>query len=301
MSEKIKIWLAFGIACLVWGSTWLAIKIGLASMPPFLGAGIRFFIASLILFAIIKMKNIEIPVTADARRLYAVLVIFSFTIPFAFVYWAEQYIPTGLASILFATYTFCAAIFSQFMLKDEPLNVWKVSGIVIGFVGLVIIFFGDIHINNPQAVLAMILIVANAIMQAYALVLTRKIGKPFSPYALNWVGMFFGGIALLGLSLVFESHDRVVLNAASIGSILYLSTIGSVLVFVAYYWLIKRVEAVYLSLVSFITPIVAVLLGAIVLDEVLGLNVFMGAAFVLAGLLVANGKRLFGRVSAIPQ
>lgn len=298
MTEKVKIWLAFVISCLVWGSTWLAIKIGLTSMPPFLGAGIRFFLASIILFIIIKVKKIEIPMTPDARRLYLVLVVFSFTIPFAFVYWAEQYIPTGLASILFATYTFCAAIFSQFMLKDEPLNIWKISGITVGFAGLVIIFFGDIHIDNPQAFLAMILIVANAVMQAYALVLTKKIGQPFSPYALNWVGMFYGGIALIGLSLLFESHDRIALDAASVGSILYLSTIGSVLVFVAYYWLIKRVEAVYLSLVSFITPIVAVILGAIVLDEVLGVNVFVGATFVLAGLLIANGKRLFGRVRA---
>jgi putative membrane protein PagO len=98
-SERIKIILAFATACFVWGSTWLAIKIGLTSVPPFLGAGLRFFIAALILYVILKARGIDIPMSADAKKIYIVLTVLSFTIPFAFVYWAEQYIPTGLASV----------------------------------------------------------------------------------------------------------------------------------------------------------------------------------------------------------
>ena len=297
MSEQIKIWLAFTTACLVWGSTWLAIKIGLTSVPPFLGAGLRFFIASIILYFIVKARRIEIPMTADAKRVYVVLIVLSYTIPFAFVYWAEQYIPTGLASILFAGHPFWVAICSQIMLKDEPLNMFKVSGIVLGFIGLLVIFAGDVHIADSRALVAMLMILANAIMQAYSLVLVKKIGQPISPFAFNAVSMFYSGIALIGLSFMVESHDAIVWDTASVGSILYLATVGSVVVFAAYFWLLKRVEAVYLSLISFITPIVAVVLGAIVLGEKLDPNVFVGASFVLVGLLIANGKYFYGRIS----
>ena len=296
-SERIKIILAFATACFVWGSTWLAIKIGLTSVPPFLGAGLRFFVAAIILYFIIKARRIEIPMTADAKKVYWVLSVLSFTIPFAFVYWAEQYIPSGLASILFAGYPFFVAICSQIMLRDERLNAFKASGIVLGFTGLVIIFAADVHIDNTRAFVAMLMILANSIMQAYSLVLVKKIGQPISPFAFNFVGMFWSGLALIAMSFAFESHAAIVWDAASIGSILYLATVGSVLVFVAYFWLLKRVEALYLSLISFITPIVAVILGAIVLEEKLEPNVFLGASCVLAGLLLANGKYFYRRVN----
>lgn len=295
--ERIKIFLAFATSCLVWGSTWLAIKLGLSGMPPLLGAGLRFLLASVILFGIVKVWRIPVPMTSDAKKIYATLAILSFTIPFAFVYWAEQYIPTGLASILFACYPFWVALFSYFMLKNEPLNVFKISGIVLAFTGMVVIFSGDVHIADTRAFIAMILMVTNTILQAYSLVLVKKIGQPINPFAFNFVGMMVSSILLIGASVMLESHDGIVWNTATVGSILYLGIVGSVIVFAAYFWLLKRVEAVYLSLVSFINPIVAVLLGAIVLGEKLDPNVFLGASFVLLGLLVANGRALYARVS----
>ena len=135
-SERLRIWLAFLTSCLVWGSTWLAIKIGLDGVPPLLGAGLRFLFASAILYAIVRLTHTRIPRTPDAKRVYAVLAILSYTIPFAFVYWSEQYIPTGLARILFAAFPFWVGIFSHFMLEREPLNRFKVAGIAIGFAGM---------------------------------------------------------------------------------------------------------------------------------------------------------------------
>lgn len=296
-TDRFRIWLAFATACMVWGSTWLAIKIGLDGVPPFLGAGIRFLVASAILFLIITFGDIDVPTTAEAKRVYSVLAVFSYTIPFAFVYWSEQYIPTGLASILFAAFPFWVGIFSHRMLEHERLNSFKVAGMLLGFAGIVMIFAGDVRLDHPHAFIAMLMMLVSPIMQAYCLVLVKKFAQSISPFAFTFVGMFISGIVLLLLSAVFE-HDAVVLwNPAAIGSILYLATIGSVVVFVTYYWLLKRVQAVYLSLISFITPIIAILLGAWVLDERLQTNVFVGAAFVLVGLLVANGKYVYGKVT----
>ncbi len=294
---RFKIYLAFATACLVWGSTWLAIKVGLTSMPPLLGAGLRFVIASVILFFIVRAKGIEVPMTMDAKKMYGVLIFLSYSIPFAFIYWAEQHIPSGLASILFAAYPFWVGIFSHVMLKDEPLNVLKIAGVGLAFIGLIIIFAGDVQIADTRTIIGMFMVIATTIMQAYSLVLVKKVGHSISPFAFNLVGMSASSVILIAMSFLLESYESVVWDTASVGSILYLGTVGSVIVFVAYFWLLKRVQAVYLSLVSFITPIVAVVLGAVVLGEILDPNVFVGAAFVLVGLLVANGKQFYGRIS----
>ncbi len=296
-SERIRIYIAFATACLVWGSTWLAIKVGLTGMPPLLGAGLRFVIASLILFFIVRARGIEIPMTMEAKKMYGVLIFMSYSIPFAFIYWAEQYISSGLASILFAAYPFWVGIFSHAMLKDEPLNAFKIAGIGLAFAGLFIIFAGDVQIADMRTIIGMFMVIATTIMQAYSLVLVKKVGHSISPFAFNLVGMSASAVVLIGMSFLLESHESIVWDTASVGSILYLGTVGSVVVFVAYFWLLKRVQAVYLSLVSFITPIVAVVLGSLVLDETLDSNVFIGAACVLVGLLVANGKQFHGRIS----
>jgi drug/metabolite transporter (DMT)-like permease len=135
-------------------------------------------------------------------------------------------------------------------------------------------------------------------MQAFSLVMIKKYAQPVSPIALNFVGMSIAGLLLLAGGLIFEPIAGITWDAAAIGSILYLAVVGSVIAFVTYYWLLKRVEAVYLSLVSFINPIIAVVLGAIVLGETLAASVFAGAAFVFVGILIANGRQLYGRVVA---
>jgi drug/metabolite transporter (DMT)-like permease len=298
-SERTRIWLSYLTACLVWGSTWLAIKVGLRGVPPLLGAGLRFLLASAILYAVIKVARITIPRTPEAKHIYAVLAVLSYTIPFAFVYWSEQFIPTGLASILFAAFPFWVGIFSHIMLAHERLTIFKVSGIIIGFAGIVIIFAHDLRMNDSHAFVAMLMMLASPIMQAYCLVLVKKYGQPISPFAFTCVGMFFSSILLLILSVVLEAYDAIVWNAETVGSILYLATVGSVVVFVVYYWLLKRVQALYLSLISFITPIIAVVLGAVVLNEKLHPRVYIGASLVLVGLLVANGRYFLGRMSEV--
>jgi drug/metabolite transporter (DMT)-like permease len=113
---------------------------------------------------------------------------------------------------------------------------------------------------------------------------------------MNFVGMAMGGLLLLLLSVTLESGTPAVWSASGAASLLYLSLVGSVLTFVTYYWLLKRIEAVYLSLSSFINPLVAVAIGAVVLGERLPSSVFTGAALVLLGMIIANGKALYAKV-----
>jgi drug/metabolite transporter (DMT)-like permease len=294
--ERIRIWLGFFVVSTVWGSTWLAIKIGLESVPPFLGAGLRFVIACALLWLIIRWRKLPIPFTSDAKKVYLSMGLLTCTAPFALVYWGQQFIPSALGSILFAAFPFWVAFFSHFMLTDERLDRYGLTGIIVGFLGVVIIFWGDFQLSDSRAILGMSAILLAVVVQALSLVQVKKWGHSVDPIVTNFVGMAIGMVALLSLGWVLESGQAIVWNTASVLSILYLSIVGTVLAFVTYFWLLKRIDAVYLSLTAFINPIVAVVLGALVLGERLGTTVFLGAFFVLSGILLANWKGLAAKL-----
>jgi drug/metabolite transporter (DMT)-like permease len=297
-NNRLLIWLGFLIISTVWGSTWLAIKIGLRTMPPFYAAGFRFVVASAVLYGLLRIRKLPIPFTPDARRVYATLGLLSFAVPFALAYWGQQFIPSGLGSILFCAFPLWVAVFSHLFLANERLDLFKAVGTLLGFIGILVVFSRDLSLPNSSAIPGMVAILLGATMQAYSLIVTKKHGHDISPITMTFVGMVIGAVVLLLLGVLFESSSAIVWSGEAIGSILYLAIIGSVLTFVSYYWLLKRIDAVYLSLTSFINPIIAVLLGALVLDERLASTVFAGAMLVLIGILVTNGKALYGKIRA---
>ena len=288
MSERFRIYLSYFFICTIWGSTWLVIKIGLESVTPLLAAGLRFVVASSILFALLKIRGITIPKSREARRLYVIIALISFSIPFGLIYWGEGFIPSGLTSILFALYPFAVALFSFLFLPSEKITKWKIAGIIIGFFGVVIIFFNDIGIHSSNALPGMAAVVASALLQALSVIVIKKFGHGIHPFALTFVPMAYSAAILLTASLVFEDFTTIKFTWRSWCSIFYLGIFGSVVAFVSYFWLLKRVEAVFLSLTSFITPIIAVVLGIVILGEKFSNQVFIGAAVVLIGIAVAN-------------
>lgn len=291
-TEKVRIIAGFIIISIIWGSTWLAIKIGLESVPPFYAVAIRFTVAATILALIIRLRGEKVPFDRNALTLYLTLAVLSFSFPFALVYWGEQYIPSSLASILFAAYPFVVATGSHFFLPSEQLNPFKVIGILLGFLGVLVIFWADIHIGEASE-WGMVAILLSTLMQGTSLVIVKRLNKTITPTSLSLGGMIFGIVIMYALALAFEDFSSVHFDGKGIGSILYLGTFGTVITFVVYYWLLKRVEAVYLSLVSLVTPVLAVILGTLWLHESLSPRVFMGASLVLAGILVTNGRELF--------
>ena len=295
-TERMMIWIAFAIISTVWGTTWLAIRIGLETVPPFLSAGIRCLAAAVILYGIVRLRGDAVPMTASAWKVYLSLGVLTIGVPFALIYWGQQYIPTGLSSILFGSFPFCVAVLSHLMLRDEPMTLSKGLAIALGFAGVVIIYSAETAIADPRAFLGMSAVLVSVFLQALALVLIKKHGEPVSPLSMNFVGMAMGGTMVLLLSVAVEGDRTVVWTTPAMASLVYLTIVGSVVTFVAYYWLLKKIDAVYVSLSSFINPIVAVVLGAVALGERLPGSVFTGAAFVMAGLLVANGKGLYVRI-----
>ncbi len=294
--ERFLVWLSFVIVSTVWGSTWLAIKIGLETIPPFFSVIVRFIVAEVILGAIILWRKERIPWTRNAVRTYLSMGVLTFTMPFALVYWGQQFIPSALGSILWGTFPFCVAGVSRLWGPGKRLDRYTMLGILLGFLGVVIIFGGDLRVSDPRALWGMSAILASVILQAVSLVQVQEWGEGVSPVAMNFIGMLMGLVALFVLGLSVEGIPSVVWTLPAVLSVLYLAVFGSVIAFIAYYWLLKRIDAVYLSLTSFINPVVGVVLGAVVLHEALRVSLLTGALLVLTGILLANWKNLSARL-----
>ena len=288
---KPKIILGFVIISIIWGSTWLAIKIGLESVPPFYAVAIRFTVAAFVLGIVTLIRKEKLPFHQKAIKLYVALAVLSFSFPFALVYWGEQYIPSGLASILFAAYPFVVATGSHFFLPNEPLNPYKIVGIVLGFLGVLVIFWADIQIGEAKE-WGMIAILLSTLMQGTSLIVVKRLHTNISATSMTLGGMLFGIVIMYLVAFAFEDFSSVHFDGKGIGTILYLGTLGSVVTFVVYYWLLKHVEAVYLSLVSLVTPVLAVVLGTLWFQESLSPRVFTGAGLVLLGIVIANAREL---------
>ncbi len=296
LSKRLLVVLGFAVVSTVWGSTWLGIKLSLEYLPPFFSAGVRFVVASVLLYGIIRLRGLRITFSREAMITYAAIGVLSFSFPFALVYWGEQFIPSSLGSILFGGFPFTVGLCMHFFSDDERLDAYKIAGTIIGFVGIVIIFAPGLSWTGTEGMLGMGAVVLSMVLQAYSLVPIKKHGTHISPVVMNFVGMSMCSVFLLLLSLIFERNVPSTWNAVAVGSVLYLAVFGSVVAFVTYYWLLKHLEAVYLSLSSFINPIIAVILGAVVLGERLAPTVAVGAILVLAGILATNGKAIMLKI-----
>ena len=284
----VKIALAYAAISFIWGSTWIAIRYGLESLTPIFSAGARFSLASIFIYTLMRIKRISLQTDKVAIRLYLLMSFFSFVIPFGLVYWAQQFIPSGMAAVLFAVYPFWIVIFSHIRIPSDFIGFFKIFGTVLGFTGIVIIFSDSFAGDISNYLIGMFAVVLSGIMQAWIAVSIKKFGHHLHPLSMNFIPMVIAGISMLVIAFFTEDLSTLNFNQNAYLSILYLAFFGSVITFTSFYWLIKHVNLVILSLVAFITPIVALVLGYFFYDEVLSTRHFIGAALVLTGVFWAN-------------
>lgn len=277
--------------CLIWGSTWLVIRLGMESLTPFISAGVRFTIASSVILLVMKIRKIPLIVDGSAIKIYLVGGFFSFLIPFGLVYWGQQYISSGLASVLFAVYPFSVAVVAHFTLSDEKLKKTKIAGMLIGFIGIIVIFSDSFAIRfNVMEFLGMAAVVGSGIIQSFVVVLIKKEGKHLNPFSMNLVPMAIAAIGFLGAGLILEDVGRNRFDLIGVSSVVYLGIFGSIVTFTTYYWLLKKVSVLLMSLIAFITPIIALILGWLVYNEKLTVFHLIGSILVLTGLLISQAE-----------
>ena len=276
------VWL---VLCGIWGSTWLFIKLGLADLPPFTFASIRFIIASAIVFSIIRIRGIELPRARSDWLLLAVTGILSFGFNYGLVFWGEQYITSGLAALLQATTPAFGLVFAHFNLPGERLSWTRIGGVVLGVCGVAVVFSNQLAVAGRQALAGCVALLLSSIFVAYSNVLVKKHGKKLNPAIMTAGQMLFGLLLLLAASVTLEGNPlRYHWTAMAVIALLYLAVVGSVIAFLLYYWLILNMDVTKSMLIALVTPVVAVILGMIVLNEEFGWRTLAGGAMIMLGI-----------------
>ncbi len=283
---------ALAAVTLIWGSTWAAIRIGLGGIPPFAGVALRFAVAALVLLGVARALGVRLGTSRREVGLWLVNGLITFVFSYGAVYWAEQRVPSGLTSVLFATFPLFVAVLAHLFLPGDRLRPLSVLGVVAGFAGVAVIFSEDLAaVGAPGASGAAGLLLVASFAAAVANVAVKRWGEGIHPVALIAVPMGLAAV-LMGLaSFLFEGGRPLVLDAASVGTVLYLAVIGSVVTFWLYFWLLQRMRATRLALVNYLSPLFAVVLGASLFGEELTARIVVGAALVIAGVAVTSSSR----------
>jgi drug/metabolite transporter (DMT)-like permease len=284
--SRSAVWGLYGLLVLIWSSTWVAIKIGLEDCPALLGAGIRFTAAGLVLLAITAARRR--PLRTDVR-LAAVLALFPFALAYGLVYWGEQYIPSGLAAVLFGVLPLYVALLGAFFLPDQPLRPRVIAGVLVALGGLVLAFAESIDSGDKKLALAGAAALALAGVGAAVGNISLKLrAGELDAVVLNGWGMLGGGLMLLVVSALGESWGEAAWTSRAIGSIAYLAVIGSAVPFVGLTVLLRHISAQATSFLAMLLPFGALVFGATLYDESITARALGGAALVAAGLLIAQ-------------
>ncbi len=276
------------ILTLIWSSTWLAIKIGLESLPPFLAAGWRFFVAFAVLFLFSLKMNQPIPKDLRTHLFFLGFSFINFTAGYGLVYWGEQYINSGLASVLFTVMPFYVALFSIKLLPSENINLTKMIGILVGFLGVVLIFSDQLQFNGVDALYGMLAVLISPAFSALGTIVGKIARARFHPVTLNTFPMFYASLSLFALHFALEPNAAVHYDIKAWLSLLYLGLFGTALAFVLYFWLLKTTSAVLMSLITFVTPPLALLWGWIVKDERITLQLILGMVVIFIGIFIVS-------------
>lgn len=283
------VWL---ILCVIWGSTWLFIKLGLENLPPITFAGIRFVIACVILFVLIRVRGIGLPDNKRDWGLLALTGVLSFSLNYGLVFWGEQHISSGLAAVLQATLPAFGLVIAHFHLPGERMTWSKIFGVVLGFAGVAVVFSNQLAIAGGKALAGCVALVLSALFAAYSNVLVKAYGRKLEPAILSGGQMFFGLIPLLLIGIPLEGNPfQFHWTPTAVLALLYLAVVGSVIAFMLYYWLVQNMDVTKTMLISLVTPVVAVVLGMLVLGEDLSWRTIAG------GIMIMVGVRFVTRIS----
>lgn len=281
----------FSSLALIWGTTWAVIRVGLHSTPPLTGAALRFLVAALVLWVVARLRGVRLGAPGAERRLWVQSGILTFAVSYGVVYWAEQKVPSALAAVLFATFPLWAAVLGHFFLPGERLTVRSTLGVLLGFLGILVIFSSDLEATTPGLAGAALIFLISPFSAACGNLLIKKWGHDVPALSLA-AGPMLVGAFLLGVgAALFEDPTVAIWDARGIGAILYLALVGSALAFTLYYWLLSRWPTLRVAMLTYVSPLVALTIGVLVFDETLTGRMVVGSGLVLGGVAVALARR----------
>jgi drug/metabolite transporter (DMT)-like permease len=278
---------------IVWGTTWAAITVSLRGIPPFTGVALRFVIAAALLLAYARLMGIPLAATNNRdRRLRILHALLTFCGSYGVVFWAEQWVPSSLASILFATFPLLVVVMAHFALPRERMTGPVVVGTILGLAGIATIFAEDFDLLGGRMVaVASIVMLVSPFVAAVVSVAVKRWGAGMHPVPFNAVAMAYAA-GIMGLVAVAVERDRsVAFDAGPVAALLYMAVAGTAITFPLYFWLLEHMEARQVALIGYGTPVVALFLGVFFMNEPVTIRTLVGSAMVVVGVAAASSVR----------
>jgi drug/metabolite transporter (DMT)-like permease len=299
-----KVLLAFAIIYFVWGSTFLAIRVGVREVPPFLLAGMRFLIAGVVLYSWMRARRTPSP-TAREWGGASLLALLIFVFDYGLLFWAERRVPSGIAAVMMATIPVFMALAEIIFLRTQRLTLRLASALLVGMAGVAVLvgrfpgasfvgarFLGARSMGGSEAPVdaagACALLVA-AISWSVAASLSRKLPTPAAKVMSSGIQMLAGGVLLLLAAALLGEFRGFQVQAVSRGAWLalaYLIVAGSIVGFTAYVWLIHHESPTRVGTYAYVNPVVAVLVGYFLGGEAIGTRTIVGTLLVLVSVVV---------------
>ena len=284
-SSRLKIVAAYALMCAIWGTTWLGIKIGLQTMQPVSGVGIRFTFGGLFLFAVAFAQRKYLPLRAMPWKLICVLAATLFGLNYILTYLAETHLPSGLVAVLFGTLPFFTFAFGHFLVGERttPLT-W--AGALLAFAGVAVISLAG---DARGAVWYALAAIAAAVISAFANVYAKRHSEA-DPLVVLPPAMLLAGIVLSVAGFSIEHPSGAAFGLHSMMAILYLAIFGSGVAFFLNMWLLQRIDVWIVGLSALVIPVLAVFVGIVFGGETFGSRDVIGAVFVIAGVWLALAR-----------
>jgi drug/metabolite transporter (DMT)-like permease len=289
-----KTLLAFGIIYFVWGSTFLAIRVGVREVPPLILAAMRFFVAGIVLYGWMIARGERSPSGRECRSA-TLLGLVIFVLDYGLLFWAEQRVPSGIAAVMLALIPAFMALSEIIFLRTQTLTVRLVVALLIGIGGVAVLMSRSLNLGGaPIDKRGAAALIFASMSWSVASALTRKLTLPKSKVMSSGAQMLAGGILLAVTAAAlgeFRNFHPWSVSREVWFALLYLIVAGSIVGFTAYVWLIHHESPTKVGTYAYVNPIVAVLVGYFLGGEALSLRTIVGTMFVLISVVVITTTR----------
>ncbi|MFD0999920.1 DMT family transporter [Ohtaekwangia kribbensis] len=289
--ELLFAYIALAAICIIWGTTYLVMRMAVVEFPPFLFVSVRQIIAGLILAGfMLTIGKVKLPAGSAYLIRQAIAGFFMITLGNGLVAWAEVHIPSGVAAVICSLMPVTVILINLSINKDERPTVPIMLGVAIGMVGIVLIFSEHIgEFTRIEYILGIIVTFVAVLSWASASIWMKKQNTENSnPFLNAGLQMFFGGIWMIPLSLIFDDLSDVQWTASVVYPLIYLIALGSIVAYACYSYALRKLPMTIVSLYAYVNPLVAVVLGWVVLDEKLNMKIWVAILLTVAGIYIVN-------------
>jgi len=253
-------WLGYVVLCLIWGSTWLAIRFAVHDIPPLEAAAIRFLAAGVLLLCLALLQKREWPRGQDQWNALLVLSLTILAVPYGLLFWAEQHVASSMTAVLFSAMPLAVSLLTPVMMHSKVPRQ-AVFAMLIGFGGLLSLFYNGDLSTSRRSLIGGVAVLVSMALSAWSVVYAKLRLREVDSVIATGLQLLFGSAVLFWGTWALEAHRHAVWTRAALLAMAFLTIFGSAAAFVIYYWLLKKIQPYQLSTISLIVPLIAIMEG----------------------------------------